>query len=76
MGSEKPTTKKPLPHQREQTASISFWCPTVLIEKIDERVGELQKGRIARVHRSDVIKAILAKEFGVELGVPSEEGSE
>lgn len=54
------------PSARSGRATVSFWCPEILIQEIDKRAAELQQGKIARVHRSDVIKLILAKEFGID----------
>lgn len=64
---EDPKGKSDTATARKSKATVSFWCPEILIKKIDERAAELQKNRIARVHRSDVIKAILAQEFGIDL---------
>ena len=71
--SQPPRGKPSTPSERKGRATVSFWCPEALIRKIDERAAELQRGRIARVHRPDVIKAILAREFDIDLSTLKDE---
>lgn len=61
-----PASATKTPSERKGRATVSFWCPEILIQEIDKRASELQQGKIAKVHRSDVIKLILAKEFGID----------
>jgi len=45
-----------------------------MVREIDKRCAQLQEERIAKVHRSDVIKAILAKELGMDLRTLEDDG--
>jgi|SRR5580658_6994712 hypothetical protein len=51
--------------KREGKTQISVWCEDPLVEKIDERKAEMQKGQRHTINRSDVIRAVLRKEFGL-----------
>lgn len=47
--------------------TISFLLPVAMVREIDKRCAQLQAEKIAKVHRSDVIKGILAKDLGMDL---------
>lgn len=56
-----------MPDEKKDRVPISFLCPLPLVREIDRRVSEAQKNRIAKVHRSDIIKEVLAESFGMDL---------
>lgn len=45
--------------KREGKVQLSVWVDEDVIHLIDERVAQLQREQIGRVHRSDVIREIL-----------------
>lgn len=48
-----------MPEKREGKVQLSVWVDEDVIHLIDERVAQLQREQIGRVHRSDVIREIL-----------------
>jgi hypothetical protein len=55
------------PEDKKDRVPISFLCPLPIVREIDKRVSQMQADRIAKVHRSDVIKEVLAAAFGLDL---------
>lgn len=50
-----------MPEKREGKVQLSVWVDEDVIRMIDERVAQLQREQIGRVHRSDVIREVLRK---------------
>lgn len=52
-------------HRRKNQIQVGVWCHKKLVAEIDRRASGMQEGRMERIHRSDVIRAILCREFGL-----------
>jgi hypothetical protein len=50
--------------RKKDQIQIAVWVSRWLIEQIDARVSELQKGRLRKINRSDVVRDLLEREFG------------
>lgn len=63
MSPPRPESKNP---KRKHSIQVAVWCSRKLVAAIDEKASEMQRGRLERIHRSDVIRAVLAEKFGIK----------